>query len=117
MPIYALAAADADEMSARYWFISSRGEFKRVDYHENGATADASRRLCGRSCDAIRRGAFPAVPGDEDDFYNSFENCRYCDFTRICSRRRVYESQAKQDDEDILAWFEVAERRADDQQP
>ena len=72
-------------------------------------TGSASSRPLRRSSTAMQAGAFPAVPGDEDDFYNSFDNCRYCDFTRICSRRRVYESQAKAADPDILAWFDVAE--------
>ncbi len=38
--------------------------------------------------DGVARGSFPAVPGDFNEHYSEFENCRLCDFTRICSRAR-----------------------------
>jgi len=52
----------------------------------------------------IRAGSFPAVSGDDDEFYGKFKNCRYCDFDRICSRRRDYEQAAKEDDNGVKPW-------------
>jgi hypothetical protein len=67
--------------------------------------------------DAMKRGAFPAVPGQDDEFRNSFDNCVYCDFTRICSRRRVYEHEAKSGDPDMIAWIDIAEVAKGNTQP
>ena len=44
--------------------------------------------LVAAMSDGVARGSFPAVPGDFDEYYSEFENCRLCDFTRICSRAR-----------------------------
>jgi RecB family exonuclease len=109
LPIYALAATDAAEIRAMYWFISSAGGFEEVDYIESPQHRALFEETVQAILDAMGSGAFPAVPGDENDFYNSFDNCGYCDFTRICSRRRVYEAEAKSSDPDLLAWLRVAE--------
>ena len=55
----------------------------------------------------IRAGSFPAVSGDDDDFYGKFKNCRYCDYDRICSRRRDLEMAAKEDDPAVNPWRNV----------
>ncbi|MGE0685730.1 MAG: PD-(D/E)XK nuclease family protein [Dehalococcoidia bacterium] len=117
LPIYALAAGDAEEVKALYWFISSSGGFERLPYEENPANRARFEATVQSIIDAMQRGAFPAVPGEEDEFRNSFANCLYCDFTRICSRRRIYESQAKSDDPDMIAWLQVAEVAKGQQQP
>ena len=57
--------------------------------------------------EGVSRGAFPAVSGEEDDFYGGFDNCKYCDFDRICSRRRDYERATKESDEGFAPWLRV----------
>ena len=52
-------------------------------------------------------GAFPAVPGDDDDYHDTYENCGWCDFDRICSRRRDGEFDAKSGDAGMAAWHGV----------
>lgn len=117
MPIYSLAAAGAEEIHAAYWFITSAGDFQQLPYV---ASAENTRRFedtLDAVVGAMKAGAFPAVPGDEVEFYNSFKNCGYCDFTRICSSRRSYEIQQKSADSDILAWFEVGAVARGERQP
>ena len=57
--------------------------------------------------DGIGAGAFPAVSGEDDEFYAKFENCRYCDYDRICSRRRDLEMAAKEGDPAVGPWLRV----------
>jgi RecB family exonuclease len=108
LPIYALAAAEVETIKAMYWFISSAGGFKQVDYEESPVSRARFEATVQTILDAISHGAFPAVPGEENEFFNTFENCGYCDFTRICSRRRLYESEAKSSDADMIAWLDIA---------
>ena len=80
--------AGVSDVDGAFWFITSRGEFKR-----QGTTADRAsvdRRLdevleiVGRG---IQNGAFPQVPGGPHHL-GGFANCAFCDFTRICPARR-----------------------------
>ncbi|MCH8813923.1 MAG: hypothetical protein IH957_02320 [Chloroflexi bacterium] len=65
-------------------------------------------RTVGAIVDGVRGGAFPAVSGPEDEFYGGFDNCTYCDFDRICSRRRDDELLEKLGDPDLARWARVA---------
>lgn len=107
LPIYVLAAGDIAEVHAAYWFISRRGGFERKSYKNTPENKERFKETIGAIMDGVRSGSFPAVPGEDDDFHNSWDNCRFCDFTRICSRRRVYEHQDKQDDPGLLPWSRV----------
>jgi ATP-dependent helicase/nuclease subunit B len=107
LPVYAGAAADAEEIRALYWFITKRGGFEQIPYDPSPAQAEAFPRTLDAILRGIRAGSFPAVPGDENEFYGRFENCRYCDFDRICSRRRDYEQAAKADDDPVTPWLAV----------
>jgi hypothetical protein len=59
--------------------------------------------------DGLKSGAFPANPGEENTYYGGWENCRYCDFNRICSRRRDDELLEKQSDAALRAWSRVGQ--------
>jgi hypothetical protein len=108
LPAYVLAGAGAETLQGMYWFITSRGEFKRVVYEETASNRERFDSTVGAIVDGMRAGAFPAVSGVEDDFYNTFDNCRYCAFDRACARRRVYEFEAKQSDPAVQPWHRVA---------
>jgi hypothetical protein len=108
LPVYVLAARDAERVQAMYWFVTGRGEFKRVPYVETASSRERFNDTIGAILEGMRGGAFPAVSGQEDDFYKSFDNCRWCEFDRLCSRRRVYEFDAKQTDTSMEPWHRVA---------
>ena len=107
LPTYLEAARDAREVNAAYWFITHKGGFEFIDYTPTPERQALFQRTMEAIMDGVRAGAFPAVSGEEDEFYGGFENCRYCDFDRICSRRRDYELAAKIDDDGFLPWRRV----------
>jgi ATP-dependent helicase/nuclease subunit B len=109
LPAYVLAAADAEEVEALYWFISRKGEFRRVNYAPTRQNQERFEQTVAAILDGVAAGSFPAVPGDEDEFYGTWGNCRYCDFQRICSRRREEDFRLKMDSEAVRPWAQVGE--------
>ena len=61
---------------------------------------EADARVREYSNDRVRhRGrVFLHIRRDGNNFFNTFENCRYCDFDRLCPRDRGAQWEAKQDD-------------------
>jgi ATP-dependent helicase/nuclease subunit B len=108
LPVYVLAAAGAEQVQALYWFVTAQGEFKRVNYDETPEKRERFENTVKSIIQGVRAGSFPAVPGLEDEFYGGFANCRYCDYDRLCGRRRTYEHQEKQDDVELNPWRAVA---------
>ncbi len=109
LPTYVEAAGDAEEVNAAYWFITHKGGYSFIGYEPTPERKALFERTLTTIVDGVRAGAFPAVPGEEDEFYGSFQNCTYCDYDRICSRRRDYEYEAKVEDEAISPWLRVGE--------
>ncbi|TMG04133.1 MAG: hypothetical protein E6I03_02095 [Chloroflexi bacterium] len=107
LPVYVAAAPEAEEVHAAYWFITKRGGFEFVEYEPAPEQRHAFQRTLEAIMAGIRAGSFPAVSGDDDDFYGKFKNCRYCDYDRICSRRRDLEMAAKEDDPAVNPWRNV----------
>jgi len=83
LPVYAQAVRNARghkvEVEAFYWFVTTRGGFDRrgVPLAE---VEDRFHEVVEIIASGIEQGIFPANPGAPD----SRENCRYCDFKRIC---------------------------------
>jgi RecB family exonuclease len=109
LPTYLAAVAGAEQAQAIYWFITRKGGFKEIPYEPTPAKERRFRKTLEAILDGIRSGVFPAVPSEENEFRGNFENCLYCDFDRICSRRRDYELAAKSDDPGITPWTDVAD--------
>src|SRR6266540_2325220 len=107
LPAYLAAAPEGAEARAFYWFITQRGGFDKIGYEPSPAQAGAFERTLTAILAGIRAGSFPAVPGDDEEFYGTFNNCRYCDYDRICSRRRDLELGAKRDDAGVRPWRAV----------
>ncbi len=117
LPVYLQAVPDAAEALAMYWFITQKGGFERVTYEATAENRALFERAIAAIVGGIRAGSFPAVPGDENEYYGGFHNCQFCEFDRICSRRRDYELSAKGGDRDMAPWQEVARaaRREDEE--
>jgi RecB family exonuclease len=109
LPLYlaGLAADSVPEAVALYWFISRRGEFKQVPYAPSEANQQRFEATLRALASGVQRGAFPAVSGDVDEFYGGYTNCRFCDFDRICSRRRDFEHQEKRAGNELDAWLDI----------
>ncbi len=112
LPVYMAAAPDAEYVHALYWFITQKGGFESVEYDPAPERRDAFGRTVEAIMAGIRAGAFPAVPGEDNEFYGRFDNCRYCDYDRICSRRRDIEIASKEGDEAMAPWRDVGRAAA-----
>ena len=106
--LYAAALAGGQDINVtgRYWFVTQRAGFGVIEYQHspgNAARLDATVRAIDRG---IRSGTFPAIPGDAAH-PGGFENCRFCDFDRTCSRNRGPEAAMRATDAAVAPWAEV----------
>lgn len=108
LPVYLAAVSDAEEATALYWFITQRGDFSRITYTPSPERDVRFQDTLSAIVGGIRAGAFPAVPNEEDEWKGGFKNCTYCDFDRICSRRRDLEHAVKSGDDQMRPWQNVA---------
>ena len=113
LPVYLEAAADAEDARAVYWYITQKGGFDRLEYPNTPENRRRFEATLTAILTAIRSGSFPSVPDDEDEFRGGFKNCGWCEFDRICSRRRDLEFQAKSTDPAVRPWSAVKEAAAD----
>jgi hypothetical protein len=107
LPVYSAAAPDAEEVRALYWFITKKGEFRTVEYPTSPGRPDVFEQTLESILAGIRAGSFPAVSGEDNERYGKFDNCGFCDYDRICSRRRDIELAAKEADESLTPWRAV----------
>jgi RecB family exonuclease len=113
LPVYISAVQGASDVTALYWFITQRGGFDREKKYEPTPERDQQfRSTIEAIVSGVRSGAFPAYSGEESDFYEKFDNCSWCDFDRICSRRRDAEFDAKHEDDAMGPWHAVARAAA-----
>lgn len=110
--IYAAAWAserrEAREITGRYWYISQRGQFAAVDYRHSAANLERLAGVVQAIDEGILGGVFPAVPGEEDSWAGGFTNCRYCDFDRLCSKRRLTDFTVRSAGGSLAPWARVA---------
>jgi RecB family exonuclease len=104
LPAYMRAAPEAKDVHALYWFITQKGGFVPVAYEPAPNRRGAFERTLAAIVSGVQAGSFPAVPGEDNEFYGRFDNCQFCDYDRICSRRRDLELAAKEDDDAVAPW-------------
>ena len=94
LPIYALAVRQAlgdasTRVSSNYWFVSEREEFRPIGYEVTPADEENLSATLGVLVGTIQAGTFPPVPGvtgfDARRQRNTFKNCTYCAFDRLCA--------------------------------
>jgi ATP-dependent helicase/nuclease subunit B len=105
LPIYAAAVRqrfDLDDVDARYWF--TRDNRDPIGPASDEAAETRVREVLDTIVSGIEHGVYPAYPGGWNNYFNTFENCRYCDFDRLCPRDRGAHWQAKQDDPATLSF-------------
>lgn len=101
LPLYARAVAERLERhggrTGLYWL--TRLDALKEMVLDEALEADLEEAV-GAALDGIAGGVFPGVPGDVVGWPRlSFENCRYCDFDRICPTDRQSEWERVRDDE------------------
>jgi ATP-dependent helicase/DNAse subunit B len=109
LPWYITAVRDAARITALYWHITHRGNFDKIPYEPSPELDVRFERTVEAIIEGVAAGVFPAVPGDVDEYYGTFSNCKFCEFKRICSVRRDLAYEAKAQDPSMSAWIAVAE--------
>ncbi|MPZ87547.1 MAG: hypothetical protein GEU81_05615 [Nitriliruptorales bacterium] len=81
LAIYGLAAQAAHPHASRvrseYWFVSTRGEFKRIGYELTDEIEAHLRQALRVAIDGITAGHFPMRPPEPG--WRRFTECRFCD--------------------------------------
>ena len=73
-------------MDAGYWFVSAKGGWKSVSIKVDAEVKQRFLATLDTISTEIAEGVFPANPGPED--YFNFENCKWCEYDRICPADR-----------------------------
>ena len=110
LPVYLSAAPAGATQMGLYWFITRGADFVQREYNSTPENQDRFSQTLRAIVDGIAAGAFPAVSGEENEWYGGFANCSYCDFNRLCSRRRDHEISAKLGDDLVAPWRAVGRR-------
>jgi hypothetical protein len=100
LPLYARVVADKLDRqgprTALYWLTSS-GDVRPMELRDD-LESDLDRTVSA-TLDGISGGLFPGVPGEAVGWPRlTFENCRYCEFDRICPTDRQREWESVRDD-------------------
>jgi RecB family exonuclease len=116
LPLYALAAGDRharadagrdEPVQSRYWFTSERGRFETIGYPVDERVLARLREVLTVVADGIAAGAFPARPGEVDR--QSYRNCKWCDYDRLCQRDRGRQWDRKRDAPVLAGYVALAE--------
>ena len=105
LPVYALAVRETllpdAALRAEYWFISANGGYIRVPVTLDAIEAQF-RNTVQAIVEGVRGGIFPANPGPPG--FGGPENCRYCDFQRICPSNKLALWARKVDSPQVAAY-------------
>ena len=111
LPIYAMAVRSANEslrnIEGQYWFVTATGNFQRRTVRLSEVEGWLTG-IIGTVASGIEQGLFPANPGAPAD-RGRFQNCRNCDFDRICPSNRDWLWDRKRQDPDLAGYVQLAE--------
>jgi len=91
----------AGQVTASYWFISTKGKFQRIEVSESEAADQRLSEIMGVVNEGLTAGAFPQVPGEDQGGIPkrpAFSNCVFCDYNRICPTGRDQIRERKKDE-------------------
>ena len=90
----------AGNVTASYWFISTKGNFTRIEVSDPAAADQRLAEIMGVVNDGLTAGAFPQVPGEDQGGMPkrpAFSNCVFCDYHRVCPTGRDQIRERKKD--------------------
>jgi RecB family exonuclease len=117
LPLYGLAARErfGDEhtpVTSRYWMVAEKADFREHPVPVDDDTIETLRKVLGVLVDGITGGRFPARPGEEN-WRGGWEECRYCDFDRVCQADRDRAWERVRTTPELEAYVELAEASTD----
>ena len=83
---------EAKAVAAYYWFVSPTARLEMKGGSFDTAAEERFREVLEVIVQGIEAGQFPARPGDDSwlpGVGETYENCRYCDYDRICPNGRA----------------------------
>ncbi|MGZ4689198.1 MAG: PD-(D/E)XK nuclease family protein [Acidimicrobiia bacterium] len=109
LAIYALAAEQAfpgHPVRADYWHTAQPAG-KELRGFEIDEARPRARKVLSTVAGGVAAGTFPAYSGKEVPFFNSFEECGFCDFDHLCSPDRERAFDAKRHDPAVAQFVEL----------
>jgi RecB family exonuclease len=104
LPLYAAAAAQragVPAAAAYYWFPTVRGDREPLGYVLDDARRARFVAVLEEIVDGIEGGVFPLEP-EAEAYPTGFENCRYCEFDRLCPSDRLVQADAKREASELV---------------
>jgi hypothetical protein len=104
LPVYALAArrhTGAGAVHAYYWFTRETLSRSRRGYELTPERQERFREVVETVVDGIESGAFPARPGAvryDGRGRDTWVNCCYCPYDRVCPTQRDEQWERKRND-------------------
>ncbi|MFN2569673.1 MAG: PD-(D/E)XK nuclease family protein [Candidatus Dormibacteria bacterium] len=86
------------DVESMYWFISAKGGFAKLSVPHTERVSAALAEVVNDIDQGVRTGAFPQAPGEFDDWWACWDNCRWCPFDRICPSGRDAAWERKRED-------------------
>jgi RecB family exonuclease len=95
------AGKKAGQVTASYWFISTKGKFARIEVSDPAAADQRLAEIMSVVNQGLVAGAFPQVPGEDQGGMPrrpAFSNCVFCDYNRVCptGRDQIFERKKDQ---------------------
>ncbi len=115
LPIYGLAGRlhrgdETAPVRADYWFVTTRGEFRRIGYDVTDAVLELTSTTVGTIVDGIERGVFPPHPPATASTANVFRvECEVCDPDRLGTVELRGHWSRKRHDPAMAAYAQLAE--------
>jgi ATP-dependent helicase/nuclease subunit B len=115
LPVYALAMAGGDsgaDVRSYYWSLRQFGTDALVGIELDDATRDQFVDKVSAIVDGIGAGVFPAFPDkprQDGRGRDTWENCCYCAFDRVCSPARDDDWTRKRDDPALVRFRQLAD--------
>jgi hypothetical protein len=118
--VYAAAASalspGADTVEAYYWFVGQHGAIELRGAVIDDEAGARFRQVLSTIVSGIDAGHFPARPGNErwlPGRGTTFDNCRFCDYDRVCSSQRAEQWLELRSDPTLASYVALAEPEAD----
>jgi len=121
LPVYALAVAgdDAAEVQAYYWSIRGAGTDALAGFELDDVTRDEFVDRVSTIADGVDAGVFPAFPDQprqDGQGRDTWENCCYCAYDRVCAPARDDDWARKRDDPVVARFRALADPPDEDDQ-
>jgi hypothetical protein len=116
LPLYGLAGRLAVQdptatVHAEYWFVTTRGGFKRTGYEITPEVLEHTTHVLGEIVTGIGRGVFPPHPSATSTFM--FVECHTCDPDGLGTAELRKQWDRKRDDPALVAYATLAEPLAE----